>query len=356
MGQDVRATGPAPSPDGITRAPSNGENASVATDDVASPVRATGAATGHRLVFHGRGWSLFGIHIVNVFLTLVTLGIYYFWAKVRVRRYVFGQAEFEGDRFTFHGRGTELLLGFIKAVIVFGIPLTALNYVPQILDASTPVTVATSLAAYALVLVLIPVARAGARRYRLSRSSWRGIHFSFRGRTAEFVRVFVVGSLLAVVTLGLYYPVFATRNHAFMMRHSYFGTAKFDFDGHGRDLLVDFLYAALLTLPTFGFAWFWFAAAKRRYFWERTSFLGARFRSTVTGGRLLRLKLGNLLVIIVTLGLGWPFAMIRTARFNCRHVMLEGALDLDAIRQQAEGATATGEGLLSLFEADLDLG
>ena len=61
-------------------------------------------------------------------------------------------------------------------------------------------------------------------------------------------------------------------------------------------------------------------------------------------------------MIILTLGLGWPFAMIRTARFTCRHVMLEGALDLGAIRQHAEGATATGEGLLSLFEADLDLG
>jgi uncharacterized membrane protein YjgN (DUF898 family) len=296
------------------------------------------------------------MHIVNVFLTLVTLGIYYFWAKVRVRRYLFGQAEFEGDRFAFHGRGAELLLGFLKAGIVFGIPLGALHYVPQLLDAGTAVTVATSLTAYALVLVLIPVARAGARRYRLSRTSWRGIHFSFRGRAAEFVRIFVVGSLLAVVTLGLYYPAFATRNHAFMLRHSYLGTAKFDFDGEGADLLVSFLYAVLLTLPTFGLAWFWFAAAKRRYFWERTVFVGARFRSTVTGGRLFRLKLGNFLVILFTLGLGWPFATIRTARFNCRHVMLEGALDLGAIRQQAEGATATGEGLLSLFETDLDLG
>lgn len=326
------------------------------TGDVETAARAVGAATGHRLLFHGRGWSLLGIHIVNVFLTLLTVGIYYFWAKVRVRRYVFGQAEFEGDRFTFHGRGAELLLGFAKAMVLFGLPLTALNYVPQIMDAGTAVTVATSLAAYALVLVLIPVARAGARRYRLSRTSWRGIHFSFRGRTAEFVRVFVAGSLLAVATLGLYYPAFATRNHGFMMRHSYFGTAKFDFDGHGRDLLVNFLYAVFLTLPTFGVGWFWFAAAKRRYFWERTSFLGARFRSTITGSRLLRLKLGNLAVIVLTLGLGWPFAMVRTARFNCRHVRLEGALDLGAIRQDARVATATGEGLLGLFEADLDLG
>src|SRR3989442_10356000 len=209
MGQDVRATWPAPSPGGITPALSNGENASVPTDDVARPPRATGSATGHRLVFHGRGWSLFGIHIVNVFLTLVTLTIFYFWAKVRGRRYVFGQTEFEGDRFTFHGRGTELLLGFIKAMVLFGIPLTALNYVPQILDASTPVTAATSLAAYALVLVLIPVARAGARRYRLSRTSWRGLPLSFPRPTPEVGRRFLGRSPPAVGRLGVSFPRFS---------------------------------------------------------------------------------------------------------------------------------------------------
>ncbi|MGH7325210.1 MAG: YjgN family protein [Candidatus Rokuibacteriota bacterium] len=312
--------------------------------------------THHRLVFHGRGGSLFGIHIVNVFLTLLTFGVYYFWGKARVRRYLFAQTELDGDRFAFHGHGREMLLGFIKASIVFGLPLTALNWVPQLLHAGTGTKVATTVAAYALVTVLIPVARVGARRYRLSRTSWRGIRFSFRGRTAEFVRIYAAGALLTALTLGLFYPAFTVRNHAFMMRHSYFGNARFDFDGRSNGFLVNFLYAVLLTLPTLGLVWFWFVATQRRYFWDHTTFPGARFRSTVTGGRLLRLKLGNLLFIALTLGLGWPWATTRTARFTCRYVTLEGALDLAAIQQQTQMATATGEGLLGLFEADLDLG
>jgi uncharacterized membrane protein YjgN (DUF898 family) len=310
----------------------------------------------HRLRFHGRASSLFGIHIVNVFFTLLTLGLYYFWAKARVRRYVFGQTEFDGDRFLFEGRGLEMLLGFVKAVVVFGLPLAALNYVPPFLEVGRAVTVATSLAAYGLVLVLIPVARSGARRYRLSRTSWRGIRLSFRGRTLEFVRVFVGGALLSAITLGLYYPAFVVRNHGFLTRHSYVGGARFDFDGRGPDLLVDFLYAVLLTLPTLGLVWFWFVAAKRRYLWQHTRLGEARFQSTITGGRLLRLKLGNLALIVVTLGLGWPLASVRTARFLCRHIWLEGALDAAAIRQEIQTATATGEGLLGLFEADLDMG
>lgn len=314
------------------------------------------ASTQHRLVFHGRGGSLFGIHIVNVFLTLLTLGVYYFWAKARVRRYLFGQTELDGDRFAFHGHGREMLLGFIKASVVFGLPLMALNWVPQVVHVSTGAKVATSLAAYGLVTLLIPLARAGARRYRLSRSSWRGIRFSFRGRTAEFVRLYATGALLTAVTLGLYYPAFAMRNHSFMIRHSHFGSARFDFDGRPSELLVDFLYAVLLTLPTLGLVWFWFVATQRRYFWDHTTVGGARFRSTVTGGRLLRLKMGNLLLIVLTLGLGWPWATARTVRFTCRYLVLDGVLDLAAIQQDAQAATATGEGLLGLFEADLDLG
>jgi uncharacterized membrane protein YjgN (DUF898 family) len=313
-------------------------------------------AGAHRLTFHGRAGSLFGIHIVNVFLTLVTLGVYYFWGKARVRRYMFGQAEIDGDRFAFEGRGLEMLIGFVKAGVLFGLPLAALNYAPPLLGADTMVTAASSLVAYALVLVLIPTARSGARRYRLSRTSWRGIHFSFRGRTLTFVRLYAGGSLLSVLTLGLYYPVFATRNHAFLTGHSYVGGARFEFAGRGTDLLVSFIYAVLLTLPTLGLVWFWFAAAKRRYFWEHTRLGQARFRSTITGGRLLRLKLGNLVIILLTLGLGWPLASVRTARFLCRHIWLEGVVDPAAIRQELQTANATGEGLLGLFEADLDLG
>lgn len=310
----------------------------------------------HRLTFHGRAGSLFGIHIVNVFLTLLTLGVYYFWAKARVRRYIFGQTELDGDRFAFAGRGLEMLLGFVKAVVIFGLPITALNYAPLLLAGNSVVGVAAPLAAYALILIFLPVARAGARRYRLSRTSWRGIRFSFRARAVQFVRVYATGALLTVLTAGLYYPVFATRNHAFLTRHSYVGGARFDFDGRGTDLVVNFLYAVLLTLPTFGLVWFWFAAAKRRYFWQHTYLGRARFRSTITGGRLLRLKLGNLLLTFFTLGLGWPLITVRNVRFVCRHIWLEGVIDPAAIQQELQTASATGEGLLGLFEADLDLG
>ena len=84
--------------------------------------------------FHGNGGTLFGIHVVNVLLTLVTFGVYYFWAKTRIRGYLSGQTEIEGDRFAYHGTARELLLGTIKAVLVFGVPILFLNMIRDVLD------------------------------------------------------------------------------------------------------------------------------------------------------------------------------------------------------------------------------
>lgn len=313
------------------------------------------AAQSRRLSFHGAGGSLFGIHIVNMFLTVITLGIYYFWGKVRVRRYLLSQTEFEADRFAYHGTGKELLVGFLKAMLVFGVPLILLGIIQELLPGPA-IKLLAGVLTYAIIMVLIPSAMVGARRYRLSRSSWREIRFSFRGRTVDFIKLFVVGSLLTGITLGLYYPIFETRRYGFLVSHSYFGNEKFQFDGNGRDLFGSFLLAIVLFFPTLGLYLFWFLARKQRYFWEHTAFGGSRFRSTVTGGRLLLLTLGNLLLLVVTLGLGWPWVMIRNVRFAFKYLTLDGPLGLAGIQQEAQAATATGDALAGFLDVGLDLG
>jgi uncharacterized membrane protein YjgN (DUF898 family) len=310
----------------------------------------------HQLFFHGSGGSLFGIHIVNMFLTVVTLGIYYFLAKVRVRKYLLSESEFEDDRFAYHGTAMELLIGFLKAVLVFGVPLFLLGIVQGLLARIPAVKVLLALLTYAIVLVVIPFAIVGARRYRLSRTSWRDIRFSFRGRALDFIKLFVTGSFLSSITLGLYYPFFETRRHGFLVGHSYFGNRKFDFDGKGRDLFGSFLVVMLLFFPTLGLIWFWYQAKKQRYFWEHTSLATARFHSTVTGTRLFLLTVGNLVLLVATLGLGFPWIMVRNVRFAFRYLTLEGPLDLSGIQQEAQAATATGEALAGFLDAGLDLG
>jgi uncharacterized membrane protein YjgN (DUF898 family) len=166
------------------------------------------------------------------------------------------------------------------------------------------------------------------------------------------VSLFVAGTILTSLTLGLYYPFFVTRRQAFMVSHAWFGSRKFDFDGRGRDLFRPFVVMVLLFLPTLGLSWFWFSARRQRYFTEHTRFGATRFRSEVTGGRLAWLTLSNVLALLVTLGLAWPWTVVRSLRFWFRHTTLQGPPDVADVRQDSRAATATGEGLAGLLDAD----
>jgi uncharacterized membrane protein YjgN (DUF898 family) len=325
------------------------------TPPAGPPPEAPGSGPLRRPLFHGTGGTLFGIHVVNTLLTLVTLGVYYFWAKTRLRQYLFSQTEIEGDRFAYHGTGRELLLGTIKAVLVFGVPIFLLNLIRDVLDVPVLVKVGAGLLSASLLFVLFPVAMVGARRYRLGRTSWRGIRFSFRGRVWELVKIVIVGSFFTGLTFGLYYPYFLVARQAFMVSHSYFGSERFDFAGRGRDLLWPYVLAILLTLPTLGLSWVWYIARKRRYFWDHTTFGTARFSCTVTGAALLGLWVVNVLLLVCTLGLAWPWVRVRNTHFAFRNLALVGPLDLARIQQEAQRVSAIGEGLSGFFDSGFDL-
>ena len=212
----------------------------------------------------------------------------------------------------------------------------------------------------------------------MSRTSWRGIRFSFRGRTWDFVKLYVKGVLLTALTLGAYYTFFQTRRQGFLVSHSYFGNQRFGFDGHGWALAPSFVLTlalsvaaiiipsvlaalsrsgvTLLLLPlTLGPLWIWFLAKKQRYFWDHTSLGEARFRSTITGRGLLNLQVENLFLLILTLGFGWPWVAIRNLRYILTNLTLEGVIDLDGTLQEARAAATTGEGLADFLDTGFDL-
>ena len=237
---------------------------------------------------------------------------------------------------------------------MFGLPILVLNMLRDVLDVPSPVKVAAGLASTGLFFLFYPVAIVGSRRYRLGRISWRGIHFSFRGRTLELFMLFLRGGILAALTLGLYYPFFVVRRQAFLVSNSYFGGDRFDFTGRGRDLFWPFLLALLLTFPTLGLYWIWYVARKRRYFWDHTRFGDARFSCTVKGGPLLWLWTVDLILLGCTLGLAWPWVRTRNIVFSYNNLALLGPVDFERIEQQARHASTIGEGLAGFFDTGFD--
>ena len=249
----------------------------------------------------------------------------------------------------------ELLLGTLKAVIVFGLPVLLLNMIRDVLDVPVALKVVAGIVSASLIFVFFPVAVVGARRYRLSRMSWRGIRFSFRGRVRDLVRIFIVGSFLTGITLGLYYPFFLVQRQRFLVSHSYFGNERFGFTGREWDLFGPFVVSLLLTLPTLGLCWVWYVARKRRFFWDHTNLGSARFACHITGGGLLWLWVVNVALLVCTLGLAWPWVRVRSIAFTFRNLALVGPIDLTRIEQQAQQAGSTGEGLSGFFDSGFDL-
>ena len=317
---------------------------SMSTDRISSTTVGSETPTLRRFYFHGLGGTLFGIQIVNLFLGLLTLGVYSFWGRVKVRKYMMSQTEFEGDRFAYHGTGKELLIGWVKAAVIIGIPFIILTLL------------SVGALTYVIVAAFMPVAVVSARRYRLSRSSWRGIRFSFRGRVWDFAWLSAKGWLLTAVTFGIAYPIWQSWRQCFLVSHSYWGNKSFEFHGRASELLWPFLLHLLLALPTLGLCWFWYGARAQRYYWNHTHFGEARFNSSVTGCGLFALMLSNLFLLIVTLGFAWSWVQARNARYYLGHLTLAGPIDVAGIVQDAQAATATGEALSAFFDFDFDLG
>jgi uncharacterized membrane protein YjgN (DUF898 family) len=322
-------------------------------------------ANSARLSYHGTGGSLLGLVLKNALLTMVTLGIYSFWAKNAVRVFHYSHTEMEGDRFAYHGTGMELLRGTLKAfgiILLLVIGIVALSFGAGAVfgSASQPLppamTTAFVFVLYGGIGILMVAAINGARRYRLSRSSWRGIRFSFHGKLGPFMGLMLKGILLSVVTLGFYGPFFANQRRAFLVNHSHFGSEPFAYNADGKELFGQYLKAFLLTIPTLGLYWAWYAAFQHRYFWGNTSMRGARFRSAMTGGELLKLHLTNLLLVIFTLGIGAAWAVTRTHAFFAQCISLHGTVDWATIQQRAQAATATAEGLAEGLDIDVGIG
>ncbi len=306
-----------------------------------------------RFSFYGEGGSLFGIHIVNMLLALLTFGLYYFWGKVKALKYVYGQAEFDGDRFAFHGTGKELFLGWLRAFPV----ILLLYFFPQILALVWESEVAQIVGAIVLVagiFVIIPIAQIGSWRYRLSRTSWRGIRFSFRGRTKKYLGLYLKGLLLTILSLGFYSPVMMVELLRYQYGNTYFGNTKLRFHARAIEIFPAFILSWVLSMFTLGFHNFWYQAELARYFWSHTTFATSRMRCHVTGGGLLWLTLSNGLLVLCTLGLAFPWIQVRTTRYWLENIYLENDLDLAVVEQDAQQVSAAAEGMADFL--DLPIG
>ena len=191
-----------------------------------------GAGEPVHISWSGSPWDLIGLSFVNFFLTIITLGIYSFWGKTEVRRRIWSSVRLQGEPLAYTGTGRELFVGFL---IVFGAVLlpmyllaiaAVLAFGPRSLLA-----VAVQYSLFALFLFLAGVATYRARRYRLTRTLWRGIRGGMAGSPAGYATTSFFSSLLLPLSLGWTSPWQANLLHKRLASETTFGNQQFAYEG-----------------------------------------------------------------------------------------------------------------------------
>ncbi len=201
----------------------------------------------HSLAYRGASGPIFRIAMVNSLLSLLTIGLYRFWARTRLRRYFWSHVELDGDPIEYTGTGRQLFIGFLIVLAVLVPLLFGLDYVAALFPQDAWQQGVIGLFQGFGLLFLIQYAIFRARRYRLGHTRWRGIRASQTGSALAYaVRAFGY-LLLSILTLGLAHPLYRTRTQRFLVENTHFGTQPFRFDGSAGALFRMWFPAWLLT-------------------------------------------------------------------------------------------------------------
>jgi uncharacterized membrane protein YjgN (DUF898 family) len=177
-------------------------------------------------------WRLLGRGAV---LLMFTLGLYRFWLTTDIRRFMWSNSELAGESFEYTGTARELLIGFLMALAIL-VPLYTAFFLLTL--AGGPTGEWVSLTGFLLLTLLGHYAAYRARRYRLSRTVYRGVRFHQEGSAWRYAICALFWWSLILLTLGLAYPFAQSRLERFRMRYTYFGNLAGRFEGSGARLLL----------------------------------------------------------------------------------------------------------------------
>ncbi len=196
--------------------------------------------------YTGEKGPLFNLAFQTGLLTVLTLGIYRFWQKTRIRKYIWSSVSADGDTFEYTGTGLEKFLGFLVAIVFLAIYLGIVQMVLFYFGLNIMVApendaqVFTQLIAiYITFFAVLPFflyAAYRARRYKMARTRFRGIRCGMEKGAWGYVWRALGYGLLNIVTLGILSPLSTFKLEKYMTDRSYYGATRLTQDGKWTEL------------------------------------------------------------------------------------------------------------------------
>lgn len=337
-------------------------------------------------VFTGTGGEYFRIWIVNIALTIITLGIYSAWAKVRTNRWFYGHTLLDNSPFSYLATPMQILKGRLIAVALLIIYTITSSFAPAIA---------------ALIMLAIMIASPWiivmALRFAARQSAYRGLKFNFSGKVGEAAIVYLLLPVVSMITLGLALPYTAYRQVRFLASHYVYGETPTTYEGSLKAFWGVYLIAlGLLLIPIgiFGYGVYsayqlaamglpkelimasigsliiigviafyliipilvaFIQARKANLYYNHLVLKNVRFHSTQRARDLIWIFISNLILIAITLGLFIPFAAVRVARYRAEHLTLISD-DLASFAAEArESMSAVGAEISDIFDMDIGI-
>jgi uncharacterized membrane protein YjgN (DUF898 family) len=365
--------------------------------------------------FTGSGSEYFRIWIVNLLLLLVTLGLYWPWAKVRRQRYFWGNTLVDGDPLGFHGEARQMFKGWLLVGVLFILYNWASSF-----------SAVGGLVAFLALAALWPALWRSSMVFRMANTSWRGLRFRFVGslRDAYLAHLppfvvalpmvalsfaipedpeqappdWVMWSIVGMFVLFLLtLPWLLWRIKAYQHRHYALGPLQTDFraslgsfyllaikpfllvagvmalialyivtsygsTGALGGLLAEMMWVLPVMVIGFWVVLFlgigpWITTRLQNLVWTKTGNAQMRFISQLRFRDMLGLSLKNGLLIMVTLGLYWPFAKVAMARLRLEAVHIRTVTDMQALlaAEHERPAEAAGDAAGDFFGLDVGL-
>ena len=201
---------------------------------VATAQGGRGAPAGGVVRFRGESRSFWRLLTHGAVLLMLTLGIYRFWLTTDIRRFLWSNTELADESFEYGGTAGELLLGFLIAIAILA-PLNAAFFL--LTFSSGSIGQLLGLLAPLLLILLGHYAVYRARRYRLTRTVYRGVRFHQSGSAWRYAVCALFWWSLILLTLGLAYPFAQSSLERFKMSNTFFGNLQGRFEGSGLHLL-----------------------------------------------------------------------------------------------------------------------
>lgn len=172
--------------------------------------------------FEGTGAEYFRVWIVNIALTILTLGIYSAWAKVRTNRYIYANTYLNGSNFEYNADPIKILIG---RVIVVGVYIVFVIFSEYLMMFEVAGVIAF------IAFLLMPWFVRQAVSFKFRNTSYRNIPFKYRGKTSDFYLFFIFHGLLNIFTLFLAFPYSYAKFKKLIISNGEYGQVKFNFRG-----------------------------------------------------------------------------------------------------------------------------